>query len=190
MTVTSGSGTFAFRLLQELHPGVNVERAELNLNAYADDYYSADVVLAARAITTYCASFKPASKLINAWMAGVPALLGPEPAFEELRKSDLDFIVVRSADDAVRELRRLQENPDLYHAMVENGLHRSKHYSEDVILDAWIQILNGPIASFARNWYRRPRVYRKLKIGVNRVEEKFCARLHELRRRHGESVIP
>lgn len=44
MTVGSGSGTFAFRLLQEAHPGVNVERVELDLNAYADDYYSADEV--------------------------------------------------------------------------------------------------------------------------------------------------
>lgn len=44
MAVGSGSGTFAFRLLEELHPGVHVERAELNLNAYAEDYYSAEEV--------------------------------------------------------------------------------------------------------------------------------------------------
>jgi len=44
IAVSSGSGTFAFDLLQSQHPGTHIERAELNLNAYADDYYTAEGV--------------------------------------------------------------------------------------------------------------------------------------------------
>lgn len=44
MAVSSGRGTFAFRLLEELHPGIQVERAELDLNAYAEKYYRGDSV--------------------------------------------------------------------------------------------------------------------------------------------------
>lgn len=154
------------------------------------DYRNADVVLAVRNDTMYKASFKPASKLINAWMAGVPALLGPEPAFEELRKSDLDFITVKNAEDALRELQRLQRNPDLYRAMVENGLRRSKDYTEDSVLDAWIKILNGPVASLSRKWYAQPRTYRRLQVGIRRIEEQFCVRIHDLRRLYGRNLMP
>lgn len=41
IAVDSSTGTFAFRLLQELHPGIQVDRATLDLNTYADDYYQA-----------------------------------------------------------------------------------------------------------------------------------------------------
>lgn len=44
MVVGSGKGTFAFRLLEELHPGVHVERIELDLNSYAEEYYQAEEV--------------------------------------------------------------------------------------------------------------------------------------------------
>lgn len=154
------------------------------------DYGNADVVLAFRNDTMYKTSFKPASKLINAWLAGVPALLGPEPAFEELRKSDLDFMTVRNPDDALRELRHLKESPDLYRAMVENGLRRSKDYTEDRVLDSWIEILNGPVASLALKWYTQPLTYRQLQIGIKKIEDKFCARIHDLRRRRGKRLVP
>lgn len=154
-----------------------------------NDYRNADVVLAVRNVTRYKASFKPASKLINAWMAGVPALLGPEPAFEELRKSDLDFITVKSSDDVLRELQRLQRSPDLYRAMVENGLQRSQDYTEDSVLDAWIKILNGPVASLSRRWYAQPPTYRRLQVNIRRIEEQFCVRIHDLRRRHGKNLM-
>lgn len=44
MAVSSGSGTFAFDLVQEQHPGIQVERINLDLNEYAKDYYKADGV--------------------------------------------------------------------------------------------------------------------------------------------------
>lgn len=44
MVVDSGNGEFAYNLLQDFVPGISVQRANLDLNAYADEYYSADVV--------------------------------------------------------------------------------------------------------------------------------------------------
>lgn len=52
------------------------------------DYSSVDVVLAARDAHPDLLLTKPASKLVNAWLAGCPALLGPEPAFQDLRRSE------------------------------------------------------------------------------------------------------
>lgn len=51
------------------------------------DYQHVDAVLAIRDCPPVVLATKPASKLINAWKAGVPALLGPEPAYRELRTS-------------------------------------------------------------------------------------------------------
>ena len=42
------------------------------------DYSTDDLVLAVRDLTEKDIFVKPASKLVNAWIAGVPALLGPE----------------------------------------------------------------------------------------------------------------
>jgi hypothetical protein len=49
------------------------------------DYRDLDAVLAVRSASPAKLRTKPASKLVNAWHAGCPALLGPEPAFEARR---------------------------------------------------------------------------------------------------------
>ena len=51
------------------------------------DFRKCDLTLAVRNLTEQDALVKPASKLVNSWIAGVPALLGPEPAFRDLRES-------------------------------------------------------------------------------------------------------
>jgi hypothetical protein len=44
MTVGSSAGEFAFDLLRSQVPGVGVQRVEIDLNSYADEYYTADEV--------------------------------------------------------------------------------------------------------------------------------------------------
>ena len=88
------------------------------------DYQDTDLVLAVRNLTEMDYYIKPASKLINAWHAGTPALLGPEPAFQALRRSELDYVEIRTPEEAVQAVRRLKEDPKLYRTMVENGRSR------------------------------------------------------------------
>ena len=126
------------------------------------DYTTADVVLAVRNSSDYHLSFKPASKLINAWFAGCPALLGPEPAFQQLRESELDYIEVRSPDEVIAALLRLKENPALYAAMVENGFRRTKDFTPDAISSLWRDLLAGPIATSYERWLHQPKVWKLL----------------------------
>lgn len=116
------------------------------------DYSQSDVILAVRNLTEYDFSLKPAVKLVNAWMAGVPALLGPEPAYEALRRSELDYIEVSNPDDVLRALHQLQGNRALYQQMVENGLRRFQECSADVVAQAWYQFLNGPVTQGYEVW--------------------------------------
>ena len=87
-----------------------------------NDYSEIDVIVAIRPNTSSQYPNKPASKLVNAWRAGIPAILGPEIAYREVRKSELDYIEAKNRYEVARAIRRLKDSPELYAGMVENGL--------------------------------------------------------------------
>ena len=107
------------------------------------DYSAADLSLAVRPCFEdgglRCE--KPASKLINAWHAGVPSLVGREYAFLELRESPLDYIEVQSPADALAAIDRLLADPSLYLSMIEQGRKRAAEFSEQKIVDRWAEVL-------------------------------------------------
>jgi hypothetical protein len=119
------------------------------------DYRQTDVVIAVRNATFADLRVKPAIKLINAWLAGCPAILGPEPAYQMLRRSELDFIEVRSPQEAIAALKRLKEDPALYAAMVENGLKRAKEFTTEQQILKWHQLLSGAIAQGYEQWLQQ-----------------------------------
>lgn len=84
---------------------------------------------------------KPASKLINAWHAGVPSLLGAEYAFRELRASPLDYIEVTSVDEAIQAVEHLRAHPTLYTQMVEHGRRRARAFTPERIAERWAEVL-------------------------------------------------
>ena len=57
---------------------------------------------------------KPFTKLVNAWRAGVPAILGPESAFQSLHRENTDYFDVRSLDEIKRSLEALRPQPGDY----------------------------------------------------------------------------
>ncbi|NJR38818.1 MAG: glycosyltransferase family 1 protein [Leptolyngbyaceae cyanobacterium CSU_1_4] len=119
------------------------------------DYRQTDVLIAVRNATFADLRVKPAIKLINAWLAGCPAILGPEPAYQMLRRSELDFFEVRNPQQAIAALKRLKEDPALYAAMVENGLQRAKEFTTEQQLLDWHRLLSGSIAQGYEQWLRQ-----------------------------------
>lgn len=138
----------------------------LRIDDYADqtgepahamhDFHAVDAVLAVRNITESDAVAKPANKLVNAWRAGVPAILGPEPAYQELRRSELDYIEVKSGAEALTALARLAADPALYAAMIENGHTRAEAYTEEQVYGLWPDVFNGPVQEEFERWSRLP----------------------------------
>lgn len=111
--------------------------------ARCHDYRQIDVVVAARNFARandYL--YKPASKLHNAWRAGVPAVLGPEAAYRCERQSHLDYLAVTSLDETVRALQRLRDDLQLRHAMVANGTRRALAWTPAKITALWETFLN------------------------------------------------
>lgn len=102
------------------------------------DYSNIDVIVAVRSFDGQTYTYKPASKVINCWHAGVTAIVPPESAFIAIRKSELDFLVVNSLDEAIEAVKCLKTNPELYLSMVKNGRERAQEFSEDKITKQWI----------------------------------------------------
>jgi hypothetical protein len=157
------------------------------------DYRQADAVIAVRNNTAYDISLKPSLKLVNAWFAGCPAILGPEPAYQQMRKSELDYFEVRTPDEVVAALRELQNNPELYLAMVENGFRRAKEYTVDCVVAAWRDLLAGPIAQGYEQWlhqsFLKKRIGRPLRYSQQIIEQKLADRKYRYLIRHGQRII-
>jgi hypothetical protein len=128
------------------------------------DYREVDLVLAVRSGRT---KSKPASKLVNAWQAGIPALLSPDHAFEELRQSPLDYLSVRNLAEAQAAVLRLKRAPGLYRAMIEHGRQRGAEFTVEKITQRWALLLFQTIPGLAlahpnRRYRKRARFLRHL----------------------------
>lgn len=130
------------------------------------DYSDIDSVIAVRSFQKHGYIRKPASKLYNAWIAGVTAVLGREYAFTEERRTALDFIEVTRYEDCLAAVRRLKQDRQLRIQMFENGLERAREFTSSSIIERWCRLLfedarfgferwsslsEQDIASFARN---------------------------------------
>lgn len=153
------------------------------------DYRTSDLVIAVRNLTAQDAAIKPASKLINAWIAGVPALLGPEPAFQELRRTPLDYIEIKDAKEMLREIKRLKDNPNYYTAMVANGLERAEEFSSDRIARQWQDMLNGPILEAYWRWKSTGPAWRWLQVARMHLSVGKNRRSHIYRSNHGQRIL-
>lgn len=137
------------------------------------DYSNVDLLLAVRPNTNNLYYNKPASKLINAWRAGVPALLGPEFAYRDLRRSDIDYFEVKSVRDVVESVKRLLDQPRLYTAVVQHGRKRAAEFSYEKILGAWGSLLTNVIRVRYESKFNK--AYRMIPIGLRYRMRKWRA---------------
>ena len=150
-----------------------------------NDYSTIDVTVSVRSfeetpavvdpITN--ADSKPPSKLINSWLAGVPAIVGRESAYQTIRESDLDYIEVSSPDEIKDALIRLRDNPKLYAAMVAHGHKRTVDYSTAATCRKWERALYEDIAPSASAWRSRSSLGRTF-TNVHGIVDYFAGLQH------------
>jgi hypothetical protein len=147
---------------------------EISLSDWSE-FSETDVVLAIRYSSREYLESKPASKLINAWFAGCPALLGPEPAYQALQKSYLDYIEVHNPEDVIAALQNLRDNPGLYQAMVENGWKRSQEFTPDQLSLNWRNLLAGDVSTGYTQWLERSSLWKiagqPLQFGYRMIQQ-------------------
>ncbi len=130
------------------------------------DFSDVDAVLAVRCFQGEDNfAWKPATKLYNAWHAGVPAILGWESAYQAERKSDLDYIECRSVDQALDALRKLRDEPDFRRAMVKNGRKRATETNTDILAQKWISFFKDIATPAYHTWCANSHFYQMRFLG-------------------------
>jgi hypothetical protein len=106
------------------------------------DYRDVDALIAIRPSGAELVRNKPAWKLFNAWLAGVPAILGPEAGYRELREDPLDYLEAHDLEGAMAAVERLRD-PGTYAAMVEHGRRRGHAFTTEATVERWRALLIG-----------------------------------------------
>ncbi len=152
------------------------------------DYREADLVIAVRNLTVGDARVKPPSKLTNAWHAGVPALLGPEPAFQALRRSEYDYVETRTPAEALAAIDRLLADPARYQAMLKQAALRSPEFNVDAVAGMWIGVLEAARRRLPR-WRRLPGPFRALRLVPRALMNRVYQRYGSYHRDHGGRIL-
>jgi hypothetical protein len=78
--------------------------------------------------------------------------LTPELGFLAERKTELDFIIIHSLEEAIEAVRRLKSSPELYQKMVENGYKRAKEHTIETTLNQWISFFEDVAFPTYEKW--------------------------------------
>ncbi|ASC70497.1 uncharacterized protein XM38_014360 [Halomicronema hongdechloris C2206] len=134
------------------------------------NYSMIDAVLAVRNFrrrTLY--PWKPASKLYNAWLAGVPAILGPESAYRAERKSELDYLEVTSIDETIGAITRLRDDLELRQRMIENANFRAQGIKHEKITQHWCEFLSKVVPAAYQEWHGFSRIEQLRLLSISRM---------------------
>jgi len=114
-----------------------------------NDFRETDLVLAVRPPSADLHLRKPATKLCNAWLAGVPAMLGPESAYRSLRRDELDFIEVGTRAEAEAAVLRMLREPARYASMRQRARERAAECTVARVTERWLQVLHVDVPALA-----------------------------------------
>jgi hypothetical protein len=142
------------------------------------DYSATAVALAVRRSSKYDLLNKPGSKLVNAWLGEVPAILGAEFGFRELRRNKLDYIEATSPEEVLDALSHLKSSPELRMRMVENGRARSHEFSNSQVFEAWVEMINEEIGPQFDKWKRTSYPKKLLQVTKGIIAERSIVKKH------------
>ena len=143
------------RLKNEL--GINFIVREASL---WHDYSDVDCALAIRKLPKSRHLHKPATKLYNAWLAGVPFIGGNESAYTANGHPNKDYLVATSLEEAFQHLKHLKEDESFRSFIVQNGHLSGEAFTQEATLARWKKILQEVVPPLARKWQQKSRFKR------------------------------
>ncbi|MEO1352981.1 MAG: hypothetical protein AAFW84_30165 [Cyanobacteria bacterium J06635_15] len=141
-----------------------------SLDARWHDYRHLDAIIAVRSFNRRYLKqqqlyrYKPPTKLYNAWLAGVPAILGQESAFRSERQHPLDYLEVSSLNELKAALVNLKADVNLRRQMSAQGHQRAEAIAPEQITVRWIAFLQSVALPAYDRWYAQPRWRQSLRL--------------------------
>lgn len=120
------------------------------------DLSAYDALVAIRSFDASPHSKKPASKLFNAWRAGLPLIAGHDSAYLQVGTPGEDYLVAASPPEVLAALDSLKRDVPLRERIIASGTRQAEQYSDDAIAARWIEMLEGPVASRFACWQAQP----------------------------------
>ncbi|MBE9065999.1 glycosyltransferase family 1 protein [Leptolyngbya cf. ectocarpi LEGE 11479] len=142
-----------------------------------NDYQQIDAIVAVRRFSLSCPGYrsKPATKLYNAWLAGVPAILGRELAYRAEGRVGVDYLEANSMDELLSCLDLLRQDVARRRHIVQQGRCQAAHYTPAAITQRWQQFLCEVAIPMYELWCNRPVWQRQIHQGKARLLS-YCDR--------------
>lgn len=113
------------------------------------DYRDVDAVVAIRSFSGEEYPSKPATKLYNAWLAGVPFIGGADSAFAADGIPDKNYLVAKSLEETLDHLKHLKEDLSFRTSLVENGRQASQYITKEATLRYWKKLVEEILPTIA-----------------------------------------
>ena len=160
-----------------------------------NDYSDLDVQLTYRTGPKSLLRCKPATKIVQSWIARCPAVTGVEPCFRAVGRSRVDFLEAASAAEIVAHLQSLRDRPDLYRSLIDNGAVRSRSHDEPAVLQQWIAFLEGPATALMRDRMsygttRRGRLLTRTSVITSVARHRLFMKWVDLHSRIRDAITP
>jgi hypothetical protein len=119
------------------------------------DYSNVDAVIAIRDFSRSRQLHKPATKLYNAWLAGVPFIGGNDSAYQFDGRPGIDYLVARSPEEVLKALRRLKEDISWRVELIKNGVESGKKFNRSATLERWKLLIDQTLPALALQWEKK-----------------------------------
>ena len=116
------------------------------------DLRDIDVLIGIRSFDDKPYNSKPPSKLVNAWHAHIPFIGGNDSAFKQVGTPGKDYLLATSHQEVLNAVLQLRDDPNFYQSLVNNGIEKSKNYTQENIAKAWETVLGGPVLERFKRW--------------------------------------
>lgn len=147
------------------------------------DYSQTDCAIAVRDFSRSPHWNKPATKLYNAWLAGVPFIGGLDSAYAADGRPGIDYLVATSPEEVFEHLRHLKEDESFRSRLVNNSATPAKEFTREAILERWRECVEKTIPTLARQWEQKTKrqrsffsLHQKIKLSLERYSWNYIFR--------------
>ena len=124
------------------------------------DYSEVDCVVAVRDFGRSSYFHKPATKLYNAWLAGVPFIGGRDSAYAADGKPGRNYLRASTPVNCLRISADSKKDP--HSAKPRAGQSRGKKFKPESILERWKHLLSDAVPRLAERWQRKNATTRRI----------------------------